>query len=376
MKLGVLIPKSTTHPLIGYDFLAALKLSVENSGIGNYETLTGNIGFGIDEDLIYQETERLCMEEGVDLLIVYADRPKIDGIFPLLKALNKLLIVVNSGAKYPESWLPQENVLYLTLNELLNCRSTGKLAATEGILKGVMATSFYDGGYSLCHAQVEGFTEEKGQVEFNYISKLNADLDISSMLDFLKSQTHQYALLSVFSGDLVSEFLEQLGNSNLDNFSVYASPTFLLDSLIKNEPLFPQVKGYLSWCPNLDLAMNKNFMKIFKESTKREASQFAALAWDVGLICKLLSDSQAFHQFNARQIISFLMTQKIAGTRGELLLDDNTHHFLAPSYLVTRRNEGLVVLEDSTAESSIWDNMVDATEELPLTGWFNTYLCS
>jgi hypothetical protein len=70
------------------------------------------------------------------------------------------------------------------------------------------------------------------------------------------------------------------------------------------------------------------------------------------------------------------MTQKIAGTRGELLLDDNTHHFLAPSYLVTRRNEGLVVLEDSTAESSIWDNMVDATEELPLTGWFNTYLCS
>ncbi len=376
MKLGILLPKSSTHPLISYDFLAGLKLSIENSGLDGYETVTGNIGFGIDEDLIYQETERLCMEEGVDLLIVYADRPKIDEIFPLLKALNKLLIVVNSGAKYPESWLPQENVLYLTLNELLNCRSTAKLAARDGILKGVMATSFYDGGYSLCHAQVEGFTEENGQVEFNFISKLNADLDTSSMLDFLKSKADQYALLSVFSGDLVCEFLEQLGNSDLDNFSVYASPTFLLDSLTKKEPLFPEVKGYVSWFPNLDLAVNKNFLKTFKESTKREASQFAALAWDVGLICKLLSDSQESHQFNAREIISFLKTQKIAGTRGELHLDDSTHHFLAPSYLVARNNEGLVVLEDTVAESSIWNEMVDATEELPLTGWFNTYLCS
>ncbi len=376
MKLGILLPKSTTHPLIGYDFLASLKLSMDTSGINNYEVVTGNIGFGIDEDLIYQETERLCIEEGVDLLIAYADRPKIDGIFPLLKALNKLLIVVNSGGKYPESWQREENVIYLTLNELLNCRLTGKLAANEGILKGAMATSFYDGGYSLCHAIVEGFVDGKGQVEYNYISKLNADLDTSSMIDFLKSQTDQFAVLSVFSGDLASEFIQQIGYSQLDTVSIYASPMFLLDSMRKMEPSLLKVKGYLSWCPTLDLPLNKSFMEIFKESTKREASVFAALGWDAGLICKELAGSQSTHDYKATEMISYLKEQKIRGTRGNLELDLDTQHYLAPSYLLTIKNGEPVLLVDPIADAFIWKEMVVATEELPLTGWFNTYLCS
>jgi hypothetical protein len=349
---------------------------MDTSGVNNCEVVIGNIGFGIDEDLIYQETERLCMEEGVELLIAYADHPKIDGIFPLLKALNKLLIVVNSGAKYPESWQPQENVIYLTLNELLNCSLTGKLAANEGVLKGAMATSFYDGGYSLCHALIEGFTDEKGQVEFNYISKLNADLDTSSMIDFLKSQNDQFALLSVFSDDLASKFLEQIGDSQLDTVSIYASPMFLLDSMPKMEPTLLRIKGYISWCPVLNLPINNSFMETFKASKKREASDFAALAWDVGLICKELVDSQSTHDNKATAMISYLKDQKIIGTRGDLMLDMDTHHYLAPSYLLTIENGEPLILEDPKFDPLIWNEMVEATEDLPLTGWFNTYLCS
>lgn len=384
MKIGILLPKSSTHPLIGHDFLTGLKLSLTQGDQEGHEIISGKIGFGVDEELIYSETERLFLEEGVDLLIAYADHPKIGSVFPLLKALNKLLIVVNSGAKYPESWNPQENVLYLTLNELINCRLTGKVVVEEGYGKGVMATSFYDGGYSLCHALVEGFADQKGQIEYNFINKLHADLDASPVVDFLKGQPDKIALLSVFSGELAYEFFKQIQDSPLENAGIYASPTFLLDSWAniqknlstQNGSFFPPVKGFVSWWPDLDLPANRCFIETFRASVNREASAFSALGWDAGLICTRIMGNGHVHGFQAAEMIQTLKEHGIEGTRGRMHLDEATHHYVAPSYLVTLQEEKAMVSDVSGSEQQTWNELVQATEELPLTGWFNTYLCS
>lgn len=384
MKIGVLLPKSTTHPLIGHDFLSGLKLSMVSKGMKDLEILTGNIGFGVDEELIYSETERLFLEEGVDILIVFADHPKVAGVFPLLNALNKLLIVVNSGAKYPESWQSPGNVVYLTLNDILNCRLTGQLAVEDGYKIGAMTTSFYDGGYSLCHALTEGFLDVKGEIEYNFISKLKEKLNVSPLIGFLENQEDKIALLSVFSSDLVPDYLRQLKDSGIRNYGIFASPSFLHDSDLEKlvdqkeegDNYFPELKGFVSWWPDLNLASNREFMLAFKASAKRKASAFAALGWDAGLICKLISTQEELDDFQATDLIAYLKEQEIESTRGALLFDESTHHYISPSYLVTSIEGELVVSGTSDSKRETWNEIVQTTEELPLTGWYNTYLCS
>src|SRR5690606_8979788 len=171
MKAGILLPKSTTHPSIGYDFLTGMKLAVKRHAQWACDWTTANIGFGVDEQLLVEKAEQLCLNEGVDVLVAFADHPRVGVLFPIVKSLNKLLIVVSAGAKYPVSWERHDHVIFLMLNEYLLARLTGGRAAAEGLRDGVMATNFYDGGYAIAGSIVDGFRQEGGNIAYNFVGR-------------------------------------------------------------------------------------------------------------------------------------------------------------------------------------------------------------
>ncbi len=128
-NLGVLLPKSTTHPHIGPDFFYGIKGALSVNGGDDIAIHTSNIGFGVNTDLMYNEAEKLYLEKDADAVIVFADHPKADTLFPLAKNLKKLLIVASPDAKYPKQWGGEEYVLFMTLNEKISALLAGEYGA-------------------------------------------------------------------------------------------------------------------------------------------------------------------------------------------------------------------------------------------------------
>src|SRR5690242_5221246 len=154
LRVGVLYPRSSIFPLLGAEFLSGLNasLTVSNSK-ENFQLITENIGFYTVEKDIYLQTEKLLLQENADAIIAYIDLKTASVLQPLVTATNKLLIIVNPGANFPENWIPPAGTIYLTLLDSFLSRLTGQLAANNST-ESVLAASFYDGGYLHCLAMV------------------------------------------------------------------------------------------------------------------------------------------------------------------------------------------------------------------------------
>ena len=67
------------------------------------------------EKEVYEKAEKLLMIDGVDVLMAYIDQRVMSILTPLFYASGKLVIIINPGANYPLNWVPQKNMVNLTL---------------------------------------------------------------------------------------------------------------------------------------------------------------------------------------------------------------------------------------------------------------------
>jgi ABC-type branched-subunit amino acid transport system substrate-binding protein len=377
MKLGILLPDSSTLPLIGHDFFGGIKAYVNYKNLqDNIEIITEKIGFGVDKEAIKTKASYLLMDQNVDALLVFADHPVVQVIFPLTTSLNKLLIIANNGAKYPANWQPAKNIIYNTLNEVLHASLSGLLAVNDGHTEAAMATSFYDGGYLLCHAISTAFYNSGGSITYNFISPHKAVIE---SYQSLKEQNPSRAILAVFSGDQAHYCLQALSDNK--ELCVYGSSMMLDETLID---LFGslhigfQLKGYVPWHANIATDENKIFLDSFKQTNKRNASLTGLQGWDNGVLIASILEDASLHNWEADKAINILKTKKLQGARGMLHLDDKTHCILSPSYLVEADNNyHFSITKTITEVQEYWDNMVKASTNIgTYSEWFNTYLCS
>ena len=76
-----------------------------------------SIGFGGNEKEVYEKAEKILVLEAVDILVAYIDLRVLELIKPLLYASGKLVLVVNPGANFPQNWVPQPNIIFITLQQ-------------------------------------------------------------------------------------------------------------------------------------------------------------------------------------------------------------------------------------------------------------------
>ena len=132
MKIGVLYPRSKAHPGMMVDFMEGMKTALNYWQLTkSVQLITESIGFGGNEKEVYEKAEKILTLEDADILVAYIDLKVIPLIEPLLYSTGKLMIVVNPGANYPQNWVPQPNIIYLTLQHGFLCWLTGMLAAKK-----------------------------------------------------------------------------------------------------------------------------------------------------------------------------------------------------------------------------------------------------
>jgi branched-chain amino acid transport system substrate-binding protein len=380
LKAGVLYPRSGIYPLLGADFLSGIQSSLAfYNCTEKIQLITVSVGFGSSEQEVYNKVEALLLQEKVDLVIAFLDLKVIRVVQNLFTATGKLFLVVNTGANYPENWVPPAGTAYLTLLDSFLCRLTGILASKNGMIRSLMAASFYDGGYQHCNAMVNGFVGRGGSIEYNYISQPKLeDFDITKLQDFLISHTDIRSILCLFSGKEANMFYERANNiPGAESLQLYVSPAMLEEqncSALSQKMSFA-VHGYIPWHSSLPNNDNVLFRKTVFEQSKREATIFSLLGWEAGLLLHHIGSGEMTDS-SGDKMLQLLHTGNFNSPRGSLRTDHSTNYIIGPAYEATWQKDNSILINNSIADISVeWNSFVREEVGAVSSGWLNTYLC-
>jgi branched-chain amino acid transport system substrate-binding protein len=382
MKIGVLYPRSKAHPGIMVDFVEGIKTALQHQQLDQkVQLISESIGFGGNEKEVYEKVEKLLVLEGVDVLVAFVDLRILEIIKPLLYSSGKLILAVNPGANYPENWVPQSNIVNLTLQHGFLCWLTGKLAAQMNKTNAATATTFYDCGYLHIAAMVKNFVKAGGKITYNYVNNQRYDdaFDIKPLTGYLSSDKTTNSLLCVFDSFPASLFYSRLNTyDGAGSLHLFVSPMMLEQKALENIAggfNFP-IDGYLPWHAEVENNANKEFMDSYLQQTKRTATVFSLLGWETGLIIHEVFLNSNENYSDGAEIAGKLAEGKINSPRGEMKLDTETNYFIAPVYKcsVPQNSDKLSIHIIETPENE-WRAFVEIPTEGVSSGWTNTYLC-
>lgn len=382
MKIGVLYPRSKAHPGITADFVDGIKTVLQHQQLYHkIQLISESISFGGHEKEVYEKAEKLLVLEGADTLVAFIDLRILEIIKPLLFASGKLILVVNPGANYPESWIPQSNIINLTLQHGFLCWLTGKLAGQMNKTNAATATTFYDCGYLHLAAMVKGFVKDFGKITYHYANKQRYDdaFEIKALTDHLTSDKTTDSLLCIFDSLPASLFYSRLNIfDGASGLHLFVSPMMLEQIALEKITdgfNFP-IDGYLPWHAEANNNANKEFIDIYLKQTKRRANIFSLLGWEAGLILQQVLLNSNENYADGAEIAGKLGEVKINSPRGEMKLDPETNYFVAPVYKcsVPKNSVNRSIDFIETPENE-WAAFVEIPTEGISSGWTNTYLC-
>jgi branched-chain amino acid transport system substrate-binding protein len=382
LRTGILMPRSTLYPTLGLDLLNGLKQSLRRVGaMEDVQFFIDNIGFGTNEPEIYTKAEKMLLQDDIDLLLVCADARIAEMLQPLFTASNKILLIVNFGASFPDTWQPAPTTITHTLNFSLQTLFTGMRAAATSSKEAINFISYYDGGYRLCYNMLQAHQGKGGIPVFNHVTQLRtSEFSLQPALDFLEAHPEVQTALCLFSGEQAVKFYNEMALRQAQKpMRLFAAPMMLEDSLQKlpgGDFSINGVEGYIPWHGTLDNENNRSFLSCLKEAGI-PANYFSVLGWDAGLvILEVVALRKAGIQ-NAAQLVPKLTKAVYESPRGWMKIDGPTHQSYGPSYLAGFN----AVMQISIGEElpdmdAAWKLFV---EKSVLTGegssWRNTYLC-
>lgn len=371
MKIGLLLPGSSTHPLLPHNFMGGLNAAISAHGLKDqFELFTAFIGFGTDENLINNEANDLFLMKQIDVLIVFADEPKVQKLYPLANALKKQIIIVNHGAKF--NLLNQgDYVAFHTLNEIISSHLTGN-EAKKNYNKALMVSSFYDGGYSVIQSMVDGFLTSEDGLAGNFIlNHILKDFDTSALKQSLVKEKNP--LLCALSGDLVEAFFKQMNDlEGAEEVKIFASSVLLEETSLLDSPINFPIMGYTCWHPNIKTAENAKLIEGFETASGRAANAVAALGWDTALILMHIKNSGQKGNASFADL-------NMEAAKGTLTFDVDTNRFISSQYFAKYEPGSKFEYSDSINDAGVlsaWKNITTKHPEGTNAGWVNTYLCS
>lgn len=382
MNVGILCPSSKAHAGISVEFLGGLKAFLKSQELDKeVKIISESVGLGGAEKEVYQKAEKLLVFEDVDILVAYIDLRVLPFLEPLFFTSGKLIIVVNPGANYPVNWIPQPNILFLTLNHAFLCRLTGKLAAQSEDSRCAVVSTFYDCGYLHSAAMVGRYMKSGGTVGFNYINNQRYDdqFNIKELADYLARDQKAHELLCICDETPASLLYDRLNALEAaEHLHLFVSPMMLqpvaLAQLDKGYN-FP-IDGYLPWHISSSSSSNHTFLELVKLQTRKEPGIFSILGWETGMILQHAALNAADHIIDGTKIVEGLAGIKMESPRGELILDQQTNYFLAPFMKASiKKNTNKLELEETEIPEDEWRSYTALPNNGVSSGWTNTYLC-
>lgn len=383
LQLGILMPRSTLYPSLGLDILSGLKQHLQQLNIFNDVIIvTDNIGFGVNEPEIYTKAEKMILVDDVDVVIVIADIRITEMLHPLFAASNKIMLVVNMGANFPDSWQPDSTTITHSLNFCFHAWLTGALAANTENKNAANVLSYYDAGYRQCYCMLNSNQTNGGVPAFNHITHLKIDeFTLQPLKQFLQENIETKTLLCQFAAEQAEKFYEEIESLQKEfQLDLFLSPMMFEESMINkisNKINIQSAHGYIPWHSTLSNKENILFNETIKTALKKEANYFTLLGWETGLIISAIYKLHKLDNNNAEEIIKNLTQIKFDSPRGFFKIDEASHHSYGSAYLASYKNSFDISLKNEKENiEAAWAKFKAETNiDADGSGWKNTYLC-
>ena len=382
MNVGIMYPRSKAHPFMMQDFVDGVKIFLAQHQPGtDVNLITESVGYGGLDKEVYEKAEKLVMLERVDILVAFIGEKVLATLQPLLQATGKLLLVVHPGANYPDSWLPQNNIIQLTLQEAFLCSLCGKDAGKGQHKNAIVASTFYDCGYLHLAAMADEYTAGGGNIVFNYVNNQACDdsFNIDELETFLKEAKALPVLLCLLDQTPAALFYDRLNkNDRAAALELFVSPMMLEPEAMAHakEAFKFSITGYSPWQASIETVASSEFCDAILTKTKRMPGLVSLLGWETGMIIKQVADTASSGYEDGAAIAAGLQNIKFNSPRGELILDPATNYFIAPIVQCSMDgNADKMATKQLNFPIAAWSDYIQRPTDGAGSGWTNTYLC-
>jgi len=381
IKIGILLPKSSLYPSIGFDLLNGLKAQLDSVQHFSYELLYENIGTGGDSNEIYNKTEKLLLQESW-IVLAFLDHSEATKLDMLFRQQKRILIVLDPGAHVPLTWNNGSPYRFtISLQTAFNNYVTGTLAAKAGNKRAFFASSFYEGGYLQTYSYLKGHEHEGGTIYFHSIVPFHRNEYQTSDLVYAFEHHQPEAILAQFSAEAGEVFLGRYAQTSIcRQVPLYVSAFMLEESWLDTVPyLFDGIKGCTSWCRSLDNDMNHQFINAIRHRYATTPTIFTLLGWESGLLINQLAHNPETPK-RTDEILEKTESMELHSPRGVLRLHKDSRIFFSPVYqteIVNNPDTGncqLQLIGDYPCESEK-SAFTNETPNGVFSKWTNTYLC-
>ncbi|MEA9415868.1 ABC transporter substrate-binding protein [Flavobacterium sp. PL02] len=379
--IGILLSRSTYYQTIGFDLYEGLRSGLKQLGKSDIKIVTENIGFGTDKQQCYRSAEKLLLEENASIVIAYIGHRTAQLLRPLFLAANKILIVLDAGANMPHEWPTCPNIFYHSLHNSLGASLAAKEATNDGYKNAGMVTGYYDAGYLHTYSISKTFQDNGGTIAFNHATGYKTDDFTMEPLKEHLTNFPESALLSIFSGDYVEWYFEQIKNTfEGKNLPIYLPPFGLEETMLGNS-IYPgkNIKGIAAWSKKIKSTENQIFIETITELGKIP-NLFSLLSWESATIALRALELSDEHKNNVSNIAQDLQSLSFISPRGEIYFDPKTNTSISPLYKVAviSDNEGKCELQlegEVTEVNEQYKKLTNQDLDQTTSAWFNSYVC-
>jgi branched-chain amino acid transport system substrate-binding protein len=379
--IGILLPRSTYYESIGFDLFQGLKLGLTEIDNKDIRVVTENIGFGAEKQQCYRSAEKLLLEENASIVIAYIGQRGAQLLRPLFLAMNRILIVLDAGANLPHEADFCPNIIYHSFHNSLGTWLSSKMAIRDGFSNGGMVTGYYDGGYLHTVALTEGFVRNEGKIQFNIATGFKPETFSMNELVQHRKNHPESAVLSLFSGDFVQWYFNELiQHYGVSDIPVYLSPFGLEEQMIENANYpGPNVKGITAWSKHLDSEENKYFLTSVEKNLNKIPSIFLLMGWEAALLVDTIINLQTTLDIKGVSA-ELLRSISFKSPRGQINMFEAINTTYAPMYeasIISTENNTCSIQIDAVIEHTLEHLNEITTIQLnnSETAWYNSYVC-
>ena len=376
MKIAFLLPRSDMFPTLPRDFLNGFKIgisSVPELASTEMDIMVESIGNGADEAVL-NKAEQIILEGKADVIVAFCSAFHLSALVKTANSYQFPILVVDLGGNVLKGEHFSPWVLHHSLHLCNAAYMAGSYAATHIGKKGAVISSFYDGGYQLPAAFVDGFVENGGEVVYNFVAPMEyKTTDYSSMLEGIQSNEADvlFGIFSYKESQAVFEFLSSHRESEIP--PVMAIPLMTDESMDFPDYGLGQVLSMASWTFSDPGPEMQTFLDEYKGAFKQTANIFSLLGYET---YQLLTKMQL--QEGAKGIKEMSATEVVGSPRGPLLVNDNNqteikqHYLRSFEYNCTAYKNKVIATIPAMEERQL----VTHYENVAYTGWLNPYICT
>ncbi|HYG15939.1 MAG TPA: ABC transporter substrate-binding protein [Bacteroidia bacterium] len=369
IKVGILVPRSYTVPLITQQIARGIKLGFEVEEV-SAQFFIEDIGKAVDPDLVMAKTNNLLLNE-VDLIFAMPGTKVDIPLVNLCDASKKPLIIIEAGAaitrndEMPFSPYVFTNSYNMWHNCILLGQYTGKFIGEKVLSTG----AFFEAGYSFLPAFEYGLHKAGGIIVGSHLCKDFKPEDFTVQLADIIESVQPNVLVAFYNGKDADDFYNYAVKTGVTK-NLPVVTTSLTAAAFGGEK-YPLTSIWI-WDGANTNAGNKKFVNAYTAKHRAMPDEYSAISYESALASAAAIKKVKENYFDADEFCRLLKETTVYGPRGEFSFNPETMRNYAFGTAII--SNGQTVNVQFTSED------IEAAKQhfsqWPHSGWYNPYPCA